>query len=576
MTKMYPSRLPSKAPRGEADMFALIRDAAGSDDYACLHSVGLAHHGEKEYAEADFVVVGPAGVFCIEAKGGNIVRSGGVWTVGPEGSTYTSIEGPFAQAEKTTHPLRKHLQAEMGLKRNDFLLGWGAAFPHITFKMRSPEWNSDVVFDERDKDFSFIRYIERLEGHFRDRRTSLGRAAPPRLTSALVAQIVTVLRGDFELVPTVRSLIGDSRRELASLSTAQFSVLDYALHDRNPRIICDGAAGTGKTLIAIEAARRLTASGKKILFLCFNNQLRRFLATDTLDAGEVVKVSTVHGFMSDLIRKAGFEQQLRSSRSAIDRYSAIFPDLFEKAAYALLEENELPQYDAIVVDEAQDVLDGAIMNCLDLVLAGGFRTGSWLIFIDTGLQSDIYGRMDDGVVATLRASSPAEFVLHENYRNPKAVVTELCEVTGRETPVCRRALQSTVDYRLFSDEREQGRKLKALLVELLRDGVPPTAITILSAKAGLEACVTRHPPDVGKMICRLDTEAGPCPTDAISAASISAFKGLENEIIIMTDVPPLDPISDWARAVLYVGMTRARSKLYMLVDKAYLDARTRF
>ncbi|MER8549923.1 NERD domain-containing protein [Mesorhizobium sp. M0684] len=575
MTRMYPSRLPAKANRGEAEIFALIRDAAGSDDYACLHSVGLVRHNEKEYAEADFVVVGPAGIFCIEVKGGNVVRSDGFWTIGPEGSTYTSIESPFAQAEKTTHPLRKHLEAELGLKRNNFLLGWGTAFPHITFRMRSPEWDSDVVYDERDKDFSFIRYLERLERHFRDRRMSLGRAAPPRLTLALVTQIVTVLRGDFELVPTVRGLIGDSRRELASLSAAQFGVLDYALNDRNPRIICDGAAGTGKTLIAAEAARRLTASGKKILFLCFNNQLGRFLAADALDAGEPVRISTVHGFMSDLIRKGGFEQQLRSSRAAADRYTRIFPDLFEKAAYALLEENELPQYDAIVVDEAQDVLDGAIMNCLDLVLAGGFRTGSWLIFLDTGPQSDVYGRMDDGVLATLRASSPAEFILRENYRNPRAVVTELCEVTGSEPPVCRRMLQSTVDYRLFSDEREQGRKLKALLVELLRDGVPPTGITILSAKGSSEACVTRHPPDVGKMICRLENEADPCPNEAISAASISAFKGLENEVIILTDVPPLDPISDWTRAILYVGMTRARSKLYMLVDQAYLDARTR-
>jgi hypothetical protein len=574
MTTMYPPRLPVKANRGEAEMFYLIRDAEGSDDYSCLHSVGLVSHSDKEFAEADFVVVGPAGVFCIEAKGGNVVRSNGLWTIGPEGSTYTSTEGPFAQAEKTTHPLRKHLEAEIGLRRNDYLLGWGTAFPHIAFRVRSPEWDPEVVYDERDKDFSFVRYLERLERHFRDRRTSLGRPVPPRLTPAVISQIIATLRGDFELVPTVRGLIGDSKRELVSLSAAQFGVLDYALHDRNPRIICDGSAGTGKTVIAAEAARRLTATGKKVLFLCFNTQLQRFLAADTLASAEAVRVSTVYGFMSDLIRKGGFEQQLRSSESAQERYSRIIPDLFEKAAYALLEEDELPRYDAIIVDEAQDVLNGPVMNCLDLVLAGGFRTGSWMIFLDSGAQSDIYGRMDRGVLETLRASSPAEFILRENFRNPKAVVTELCEVTGSEMPVCRRVLQSTVDYRLCSDEREQGRKLKALLVELLRDGVPPTAITILSAKTSSEACVTRHPPDIGKMIWQLD-ETGPCPLEAISAASISAFKGLENEVIILTDVPHLDPMSGWARAVLYVGMTRARSKLYMLVDGGFLDARTR-
>ncbi|MNY45925.1 hypothetical protein D3C86_1810630 [compost metagenome] len=84
----------------------------------------------------------------------------------------------------------------------------------------------------------------------------------------------------------------------------------------------------------------------------------------------------------------------------------------------------------------------------------------------------------------------------------------------------------------------------------------------------------RHPPEIGKAICHVE-DAAVCSPDAISASTISGFKGLENEIIILTDVPALEPLTDWGRAVLYVGMTRARSKLFMLVDEAYLDARTR-
>lgn len=576
MTRMYPPRPGPKLKKGERDMFALIRDAAGSDDYHCLHSVGLTKHQSKEYAEADFVVVGPAGVFSIEAKGGLVDRTDGVWTIGWPGSSYTSTEGPFAQSEKTTHPLKRWLKDEIGLDRDQFLMGWGVAFPHVPFTMRSPEWDPAVVYDERDTTASFMRYIDRLERHFTARRTALRRPTPSRLSDQTARRIVETLRGDFELIPTIRSLLGDSRRELASLSPSQFAVLDLALHDRNPRLICDGAAGTGKTLIGMEAARRLAAEGKKVLFLCFNTQLGRFLTNDAVQAGDSVTISTVHKFMSDTIRKAGLEPQLRSARPVDPEYfSRVVPELFERAVFALLEEDGFPQFDALVIDEAQDILNAAVMNALDLVVRGGFRTGRWLLLLDTGLQAQVYASMEETVLSQLRAYADAECVLRDNFRNPKAVVREMAEVIGTDAPECRRAIQSTVDYRRFEDEREAGRKLKALLVELIRDGASPGAITILSAKTKDQSLVAQHPPDMGKPLFYIE-DGGVCPPDAISCSSISAFKGLENDIVILTDVPALEPMSDWARGVLYVGMTRARSKLFMLVDGAYIDVRTRF
>ncbi|RZJ47200.1 MAG: hypothetical protein EON87_01775 [Brevundimonas sp.] len=575
MTRMYPARIPASANKGERTLFALIRDAAGSEDYCCLHSVGLTRHEKKEYAEADFVLVGPAGVFTLEVKGGNVSRTDGVWTIGEPGRSYTSTEGPFAQSQKTTHPLKDYLQTELGLRRDEYLMGWGVALPEMRFTERSPEWDPAVVYDERDVGASFMRYIDRLALHFRKRRAELGRRSPALLTAAQVRDIVAALRGDFEYVPTIRSLLGDSRRELASLSASQFALLDLALHERNPRIIADGAAGTGKTLIGMEAARRLAAEGRKVLFLCFNVQLGRFLAADAAEVGPGVTVSTVHRFMSDHIRRAGLQSQLSGhSPGEADYFSRIVPEFFEQAALALIEEDALTVYDALVLDEAQDVLSAAVMNVLDLVVAGGFRNGRWLLLLDTGLQARIYATMESAVLDELRSFGAVECVLKENFRNPKAVVREMTEVTGADLPTCRRALQSTVDYRSFTDEREAGRKLKALLVELVREGVPPGSITILSARTRAESLAARHPPDMGKPI-RFVEDGDDCPPDAISAATVSGFKGLENDVVILTDIPPLEPMSEWSRAVLYVAMTRARSKLFMLVDEDYLEARTR-
>jgi hypothetical protein len=150
----------------------------------------------------------------------------------------------------------------------------------------------------------------------------------------------------------------------------------------------------------------------------------------------------------------------------------------------------------------------------------------------------------------------------------------MCVLTKVSKPICRRELQSRVDYRLYANEKEQGKKLRALLVELLHDGVQPHLITVLSPRNKDDACVTRYPPDIGKPIHFLDFEGGQCQKDAITAATISGFKGLENEFIILSDLPSITQMTDWARSALYVGMTRARTKLYALVDNTFLHARS--
>jgi Schlafen group 3, DNA/RNA helicase domain len=186
---------------------------------------------------------------------------------------------------------------------------------------------------------------------------------PPTLSPAKIAEIVDKLRGDFEVVPSMKGLLADSKRDLIRLSREQFAVLNFALNDHNPRIICEGAAGTGKTLIAMEAARRWSAEGKSTLFLCFNDNLQRFLSADAAEVGDRMRISSLHRFLGDMIRKAGLSARLAAARATVSEtelFERAYPEIFESAASVLLEEGELPQFDAIVVDEAQDVLNGPI------------------------------------------------------------------------------------------------------------------------------------------------------------------------------------------------------------------------
>ena len=576
MTLMLPDSVPAGTTSSEIEIFQLIRDLRKSEHCICLHSLGIARHRRKSYAEADFVFIGPAGIYCLEVKGGEVNRHSGVWNIGWPGKSYTSQEGPFRQAEGTRWALLDYLTRQLGETfRRDAVLGWGVVFPDIVFEQSDPEWDQVVVFDQRDKAGPFVRYVDRLERYFRERLSETGRPQPPTLGPARVREIARSLRGDFDVVTSLNGLLYESDRELVALSSEQYRILDFALNDANPRILCDGGAGTGKTLVAIEAGRRLARSGLSALLLCFNENLRHFLRLEVSQSSEKIDIRTVYSLFGDIIRRGGFAEELselHKTVAAAKLFGDVYPKLFETACAVLFEEAELPQYDVIIIDEAQDILHSSVMNCLDLVLAGGFSRGRWLIFHDLGLQAELYGRMNPKVMAHLQTFHPVNFILRENFRNPKSIVAEMCVVTGVQMPPCRRELVSPVDYRVFDDERDQAKKLRALLVELLREGIAAERVTILCGCNIEASCVSRYPPDIGKAFQIVGRELGIQSRDAFSVSTVAGFKGLENDIVVLTDISDSSN-HEWFKSVLYVGMTRARTKLFVLIKQAFLDAR---
>jgi ATP-dependent exoDNAse (exonuclease V) alpha subunit len=56
---------------------------------------------------------------------------------------------------------------------------------------------------------------------------------------------------------------------------------------------------------------------------------------------------------------------------------------------------------------------------------------------------------------------------------------------------------------------------------------------------------------------------------AIRATSIFKFKGMESHVVIITDMDKLDTLRDRRKA--YVGMSRARYKLYLIATKEVIE-----
>ena len=113
-----------------------------------------------------------------------------------------------------------------------------------------------------------------------------------------------------------------------------------------------------------------------------------------------------------------------------------------------------------------------------------------------------------------------------------------------------------VDRRSWKTQEEQYEKLAALLHELLQGGVAASKITILSPRKKENSVVAKlHGITVRNY-------AVPPITD-VTFSTIYRFKGLENAVIILTDV------MDYADSrLIYVAMSRARSKLYILENES--------
>src|SRR2546430_989569 len=84
MARLVPDA-PDPATASTAERRLLERLAKLPAEWAVLHSVGLSIHDRKPWAEIDFVVIGPAGVFCLEVKGGPLARRGGLWVFNVRG-----------------------------------------------------------------------------------------------------------------------------------------------------------------------------------------------------------------------------------------------------------------------------------------------------------------------------------------------------------------------------------------------------------------------------------------------------------------------------------------------------------
>jgi len=555
---MIPAAIDPETPSpGERDVFRRLEADPITDEWIVIHSLNLPYHQRQISGELDFVILIPEkGILCLEVKAvRTVARRDGLWFYGRQGKG--DPRGPFRQASDGMHSLRERLATRR--PESSKAVFWSAVvFPYTTFDFQPEEWHRWQIIDSgRYRAGSLATSCENILDLARkllatkpSARWFDPEAAFPDAHEC--GHIAAVLRPDFEFFQTPKARRAERVAEIKHYTEEQFTALDGMT--ANPRAVFEGPAGTGKTLLAIEAARRGVDAGMRTLFICFNRLLGGWLRNETASLGEGLSAGTLHAHMLGL---AGIDAPHDPSSTFWGE------ELPHRAIEALLENQGGEAFDLLVADEAQDLFDDAYLDVLDLSLAGGLAGGQWRIFGDFERQAIYTGA---GITLadflTSRAAMAPTFKLRTNCRNTPRVAA-LVQLLAKLEPDYARVLRPDdgvdPDIHFYGSDHQAPAALARALDALRGNGYSGRDIVILSTRAaGSSAERLINQPWSDRL-----RPMGQCSGGHTPFTTIHAFKGLEAPAVVVTDIAEIS--SEMAEALFYVAVTRSTERLVILV-----------
>jgi len=561
---MIPGYCPDNAPPGEKALYAALSSNSETEGWIVLHSLGIADHESQVEGEADFAVIVPhLGVLIVEVKSHRTIdrRADGQWKLGNDAPT---TRGPFQQAREAMHSLRDFLKKRnVDLRSIPMLYAvWFTSVRARTMLPPDPEWHDWQVIDSeglKAAPTAILRTLNAGTKHLDDKikHFAYGGVGPDPQTADRIA---AVLRPRFEIV----TVPGDRRRtresQLVSFLDEQYRALDAVADNR--AVLFSGPAGSGKTFIAMEAARREVASGKRGRLLCYNRFLGKRLLADMAGLANL----TVGTFHRELLGLAGLTKVPDGANSSFWEN-----ELPERAIDALIDGRCPQTSDFLVIDEIQDIARGPYLDVLDLMVTGGLKEGRLLLFGDFERQA-IYDNAQGRDVLRVRAPYLMSHKLFQNCRNLPRIgfqVNLLSKLQpGYQADQFRR-IDDGVDSLIwpYSSAADQSALLLKAVRLLQEDGFDLNEIVVLSPLRTGSIADTTTDPWLRRVLHSAD--GAPARKGQLLQSTIQAFKGLEAPAVIVTDITRFVPNYE---SMLYVGLTRATDRLFAFIESGTLRA----
>lgn len=526
MARTVPAEFPARdGRRGEQEVFEALA-AQLPHDALLLHSLWL--DDGRARTELDLVVLWPGvGLAVVEVKGGVVERdaAGAWWSVRHERRNRLPVP-PMTQAGDGRGALVRHLAAH-GLAHGA-RAACLVALPHVEVPSGydSGDLPRRLVLDRRDLPRAAERVRAAIESGSGQRpldAADVDRALDLLLPVLEGHDLVAAELAEHEHEGDVRTRDGAMALELLSLQ---------------PRFTVIGPAGTGKTWLALEQARRKVQDGRRVALLCYSRGLGRFLQDQV---ASWPRRPAFTGLFHDLATAWGGPPPPDGGAEALGRY-------YEHelpTALGALAPGHPDRFDDVVVDEAQDFGPEwwtSLLACLRDPDHGG-------VFVFQDEEQRLFEREATPPVA----GHP--YPMTRVVRSTKRIAQLAGSLRDGHVRATGLAGPPVVVVECQTVEEVLARADDA--VEALLDDYPAGAVALLTTSR-------RHPEHVAQVTHLGDAGywAGVFAEDDVAYGTVPGFKGLERSAVVLA----VNGFSAQARArqMLYVGMTRARSRLVLV------------
>ena len=623
MAIMIPPEIPDDAPMSEKEIFETLKPIAQSRNWVVLHSILI------DSRKIDFVIFIPdiCSVICIKVVQDN------------------NLEAVLVNVKEDMEALKERFKTSYFGNHSSLLLGYNIVSVDDTsddIGLKLTNCADEICSDEVRKiisnweDSDNIEKYQKAQLMLNELRTELVS------TGETITTIATIFHDNLETHrPQLLRLANDQLEVLqlvgcqspSSISTESDNQIQSSEPVKDqPRVVVDGAAGTGKTVLAIEIARQRCEAGETVGLLCSNPYLsqrfEKWAETLPSDNGGKVIVGTPAKLPFWAFRendrltskhqqrlddsKLGNSTDLEGSPKSTDLEGSLKFGYLDKgwqqfidATIEDLKTLEQEQvFDYLIVDEAQNLCDKMFLDLQDALLKHGLENGRWIMFGDFENQeivspeinpdwtmlanyfenqeivsSEIDINWKEVQKEVLRKIGIKYATLETNCRNTHEIADKTFKLVKIKSPTMSGVYGPHVQIKYFGTQE----KLEGILDNLIKDWenrrFQSRQIILLSSGTGDEFNTSRN--YSGWKLLNIAEETSHKTGNTLRYSDIYDFQGLESDLVILVlpqtedNVELADsftlPREKHLRRVLYTGMSRARVMLVIVADQRWKE-----
>ena len=498
--------------------------------WVVIPSVNITHKGQDR--EIDVILISQDhGAYLVEVKGGMITVDQGQWK-----SYDHKIKNPAVQVSTAKHHLISRLSA-MKVDLSQIFIQHIVAFPDIiTFPEEGagPDCPRGIVFTKTE----LAHPITQLTKLRKDQ---------PAFSEQTLEKYLKAIRPDVREIDVQGGNISGVSERIARSTIDQLSIV-FGL-DENRRVHIRGAAGTGKTFIATNWAKRAVQRGERTLVICYNRELGIEINhnmtefRETLEDPSLLTVSSFHAYANVLL---GDNAPKNADNQPSEWWRNHHAELILANIASITQ-----RFDTIIVDEGQD-FHSLWFTVLDNLLAD--KTNSRLLVMSDEAQA-IYAEAPE------LQPNVTTLLLDKNVRNTNKIANLVRRLGGAEVTAGMTPGQDIDLYPIGGLKERRKAFVKALTKVRDELAIPPSQTLIL----------VRHNRYINELMDDSTVDFPLCKwadrdEEHYPFGTIHGTKGLERMAVILIDDDAQPDLT-----LTYIGASRAVMYLAVIGQKALTD-----